>query len=158
MNTDVTWQTGSSSSEATLKIAGQLGLNCRGGEVFLLKSDLGGGKTTFVKGLAKGLGSSDQVGSPTYTINRVYACAQGRELQHFDFYRLNEAGIVENELAEVINEPKTITAIEWGDIVEDGLPPKRVTITLERQASGEEARLVTFSYPEELEYIFKGIR
>ncbi len=123
--------------------------------MFLLKSDLGGGKTTFVKGLALGLGSQDHVGSPTYTINRVYMCANGLTLQHFDFYRLNEAGIVANELSEVIDEPNTVTAIEWGDIVEAGLSARRVSITLERQASGEDTRIIRCTYPKEFSYLFK---
>lgn len=158
MNTAQTWQVESTNSDITSSIAEKLGSNCRGGEVFLLKSDLGGGKTTFVKGLAKGLGSSDHVGSPTYTINRLYACANGIELQHFDFYRLNEAGIVANELAEVINDPHTVTAIEWGDIVETGLPEKCIRITIERQAGAEDDRCITFGYTEDYTYLFKGLK
>jgi tRNA threonylcarbamoyladenosine biosynthesis protein TsaE len=128
---------------------------CRGGEVFLLVSDLGGGKTTFVKGLAHGLGSTDHVGSPTFTINRTYNCANGRTLQHFDFYRLNDAGIVANELAEYIDDRQVVVAIEWGDIVSNSLPTKLVRIRLDRLASNEDMRTISFSYPSELRYLFE---
>lgn len=122
----------------------------------MLKSDLGGGKTTFVKGLAKGLGSTDHVGSPTYTINRVYKCANGLELQHFDFYRLHDAGIVAHELREVINEPDIVVAIEWGDIVSGSLPENRIDVTIKRRANAEEDRVISFGYPPAYEYLFKG--
>jgi tRNA threonylcarbamoyladenosine biosynthesis protein TsaE len=124
----------------------------------LLKSDIGGGKTTFVKGLAKGLGSTDQVGSPTYTINRVYKCANGLELQHFDFYRLQDAGIVAHELAEFIGEPNTIIAIEWGDIVTNTLPQERIEITIERLATSEEARHISINSPQAFSYLIKDTK
>ena len=157
MNTAKTWQTASSKSDDTFAIGEQLGLNCHGGEIFVLSSDLGGGKTTFTKGLAKGMGSTDSVGSPTFTINRVYKAAHGLTLQHFDFYRLNDAGIVAHELAEFVNDPQTVVVIEWGDVVSDVLPENRIAITFTRLASSEDAREITAQYPTELAYIFEGL-
>lgn len=121
--------------------------------MFLLASDLGGGKTTFTKGLAKGLGSHDVVGSPTFTVNRVYNCRDGIKLYHFDFYRLSEGGMVAYELAEYLNDPMAVIVIEWGDVVSEALPEQRVTIQIERTSEGEDARLVHVSYPDSLAYI-----
>lgn len=133
------------------------GQKCRGGEVFLLASDLGGGKTTFTKGLARGLGSEDVVSSPTFTVNRVYDCRDGMKLYHFDFYRLNEGGMVAHELAEYLGDDKAVIVIEWGDVVSDSLPEKRVTIQIERTKEGEDVRLIKAAIPNELRYLTEGL-
>ncbi len=124
MNTAQTWATNSTSSGATEALAGKLAANCKGGEVIELASDLGGGKTTFVRGLARGLGSIDRVSSPTFKISNEYAVppAPGRTLRtliHFDFYRLSEAGVVAQELAEVLGDPTIVVVIEWSGVVQD---------------------------------------
>jgi tRNA threonylcarbamoyladenosine biosynthesis protein TsaE len=105
--------------------------------VIELMSDLGGGKTTFVRGLARGIGSQDQVTSPTFTISHVY---KGSELTlyHFDFYRLIEPGVMRDELAETLQDSQAVTVIEWGNIVHDVLPDDRLTITI--TATGETSR------------------
>lgn len=126
---------------------------CRGGEVFVFGSDLGGGKTTCVKGLVKGLGSQDTVTSPSFTINQVYAGRDDVQIHHFDFYRLNQAGVVAYEIAEVLDDPKAVVVIEWADIIEDVLPPRRVLITIERLASAENDRLITVKLPKSLDYL-----
>jgi tRNA threonylcarbamoyladenosine biosynthesis protein TsaE len=129
----------------------------KGGEVIELVSDLGGGKTTFVRGLTEGLGSSDHVASPTFTISRQYKTADQRNLTlyHFDFYRLDEPGIVAAELAEVIDDPQAIVAIEWASIVHDVLPKDHVTLTL--KSVGETTRDITFEYPSSLAYLFEEL-
>lgn len=158
MNTVRTWQTESSSSNATYELGERLGSVCRGGEVFLIVSDLGGGKTTFTKGLAKGLGSSENVTSPTYTISRVYKCRDGLFLHHFDFYRLQEGGMVAHDLSEIINEPEAVVAIEWGDVVRNVVPDKAVVVTINRTADHDDHRLISFSYPPESAYIMDGVK
>jgi tRNA threonylcarbamoyladenosine biosynthesis protein TsaE len=155
MNTTKTVQIESLKPSDTFSAGKRLGQKCKGGEIFILSSDLGGGKTTFVKGLASGLGCIDQVGSPTYTINRVYSCAHNIELQHFDFYRLHDAGIVAHELSEIIHETGTVIAIEWGDIVTDILPSDRVELTIERKAEHEESRHITVTYTDLFAYLFE---
>ncbi len=118
-------------------------------------SDLGGGKTTFVRGLAKGAGSADKVASPTFTINKVYDTSKF-EIQHFDFYRLHEPGIIADELAEVTGDPKTVVVVEWADVVQHVLPAKRLTITL--QLTPEGTRDMIFKGPESLKYLVEGIQ
>ena len=146
----LSWQTISNSPEITETIGQELGTRLRGGEVIELVSDLGGGKTTFVRGIARGLGSHDAVASPTFTISRQYRTGE-LTLYHFDFYRLSEPGIVAAELTEVINDPKAIVVIEWGEIVENVLPVDRLTVTF--QSTGETIRQLIFNYPRKLNYL-----
>lgn len=107
----------------------KLGEQLKGGDVVELVSDLGGGKTVLVRGLAEGIGSSDQVMSPTFTISRIYT-GDDIELHHFDFYRLEEPGIMSAELTESIDNIHAAVAIEWSDAVEDILPSDRLQIRL----------------------------
>lgn len=113
----------------TRQFAEKIGRLLRGGETIELVGDVGAGKTTFVKGLAQGLQIDEDVQSPSFTISRVYEARDGLQLAHYDFYRLNDAGIMANELAEAMQDPTTITVIEWADIVEGVLPGDRLTIT-----------------------------
>lgn len=128
-----------------------IGRAVRGGEVIELLSDLGGGKTTFVHGLARGMGSVDKVASPTFTISREYSAGR-LTLYHFDFYRLTEAGIVGDELNEVVGDLDAVVAIEWGEIVENVLPEARLTLRI--VATGETERQLILTYPPELAYLF----
>lgn len=129
-----------------------MGGRLRGGEVLVLASDLGGGKTTFVRGLARGMGSGDHVASPTFTISREYH-AEKLTLYHFDFYRLSEPGVVAAELEEFVHDPNAVVAIEWGDIVTDVLPEERIFINISR--TGETSRLLEISAPASLIYLFQ---
>jgi tRNA threonylcarbamoyladenosine biosynthesis protein TsaE len=113
----------------TRQFAEKLGRLLKGGETIELVGDVGAGKTTFVKGLARGLEIDEDVQSPSFTISRVYDARDGLQLAHYDFYRLSDAGIMANELAEVTHDPATITVIEWANIVEGVLPADRLTIT-----------------------------
>jgi len=125
--------------------------------VLELVSDLGGGKTTFTRGLVRGTGSHEKVGSPTFTLGREYT-APHFTVSHFDFYRLHEAGIVANELAEVAGDPSYVTIVEWGDIVHDVLPAQRLAVRLLQGAEGENARRLVFEYPNELGYLLEELR
>jgi tRNA threonylcarbamoyladenosine biosynthesis protein TsaE len=116
-------------NEAETRVLGEkLGRLLKGGEVIELVGDVGAGKTTFVKGLAKGLAVHETVQSPSFTISRVYDARDGLLLAHYDFYRLSDAGIMADELAETTQDSTSITVIEWADIVEGVLPTKRLRI------------------------------
>lgn len=116
-------------SEAeTMNLAASIGAQLKGGEVLQLVGDVGAGKTTFVKGLAKGLSIDDEVQSPSFTISRVYDGRNNLQLVHYDFYRLTDAGIMADEVAEMVNDPQTVTVIEWADIVEGVLPSDHFTL------------------------------
>lgn len=118
-------------------------------------SDLGGGKTTFVRGLAKGIGSVDKVASPSFTIKREYY-TEDLAIHHFDFHRLHEPGEILHDLAEVINEPSNIVVVEWADKVQGVLPAKRITVTI--KPTGETTRQYSFKYPNQLAYIFEDVK
>lgn len=152
MSTEQTWQTTSTSSDDTLELAAAIGRKLRGGEVIELVSDLGGGKTTFVRGMAQGLGSTDTVRSPSFTIGNQYR-GKGLTLYHFDFYRLQEAGIMREEVLEILSNPKAVVAVEWAEVIEAVLPLARLQVSI--KATGDDSRELLFSYPEKLEYLLK---
>lgn len=108
----------------------KIGQVAHGGTVIELIGDVGAGKTTLTKGIAAGLGITEAVQSPTFTISRQYEVRDGLLLAHYDFYRLEDAGIMSEELAEVIDSAQVITVIEWSNAVKDILPADRLTITL----------------------------
>ncbi len=118
-----------------------IGAALRGGEVLELIGDVGAGKTTLTKGLAEGLAISEPVQSPTFTISRVYAARDGLHLHHYDFYRLGEAGIMAEDVNEVMHDPAAVTVIEWSGAVSDVLPTDRLQISI--QATDENERNVT---------------
>ena len=155
MNTDEIWQTQSKSPNETELLGEKIGQRLRGGETIELVSDLGGGKTTFVRGLAKGLGSADKVASPSFTIKREYY-AEDLSLHHFDFHRLHEPGEILHDLAEVINQPCNVVVVEWADIVQGVLPTKRLTVTI--KTTGETTRQLTFKIPPQLSYTLEDAR
>jgi tRNA threonylcarbamoyladenosine biosynthesis protein TsaE len=154
MNTGTIWQIESTSSKQTEQLAEALGRALRGGETIELVSDLGGGKTTFTRGLARGAGSKDRVGSPTFTLSREYQ-APRFIIAHFDFYRLGEAGIMGDELSELIGDPGYVTVVEWGDIVHDVLPKQRLTVQITQ--TGDERRQIVMSSPLQLAYLLEEV-
>ncbi len=126
----------------------QVGALLRGGETIELVGDVGAGKTTFVKGLAQGLGVEEDVQSPSFTISRVYDGREGIILAHYDFYRLGEAGILSEDLHESIADSVVVTVIEWAGIVNDVLPTDRIRIEI--RSSSETERELVISAPKEL--------
>lgn len=131
------------SGDAMKLLGGRLGAAVTGGEVIELVGDIGAGKTTFTKGLALALGVTEDVQSPTFTISRVYESSRGVRLAHYDFYRLNEAGIMRAELEESVQDMATVTVIEWAEVVADVLPADSIQVAI--VASGETSRTVTIT-------------
>lgn len=118
-------------NEAATQTFGQrLGGLLRGGEVIELIGDVGAGKTTLVRGIAKGMGVDETVQSPSFTINRVYDAADGKLLVHYDFYRLENAGIMADELADTLQDKKAVIIIEWASAVAHVLPDDHLSIAI----------------------------
>lgn len=117
--------------ENEMKLFGKaIGDLLHGGEIIELIGDVGSGKTTLTKGIAVGLGVNDYVQSPSFTINRVYQGRDDLTLAHYDFYRLESAGIMANELQETVGDKNVVTVIEWAGVVEGVLPDDRLSIQI----------------------------
>ena len=99
-------------------------------KVIELVGDVGAGKTTFTRGLAKGLGIKEAVTSPSFTISKTYALADGGNLVHYDFYRLSDPGLMVDDLEENLNNPQNIVVIEWGESISSILPKKHLKIEI----------------------------
>lgn len=99
------------------------------------------------------MGSTDIVRSPSFTLSNQYN-AGDKTLYHFDFYRLEEPGIMRQELAELLADPLAVVAVEWANIVEDILPTDRLSIKINVEA--ENSRIIICEYTENLEYLIPG--
>lgn len=97
--------------------------------VIELIGDVGAGKTTFVRGLAEGLGVTEPVTSPSFTISKSYVFADGI-LIHYDFYRLPDPGLMQDDLEESIITPNAVVVVEWADSVEQILPQDCIRIQI----------------------------
>ncbi len=117
-----------------------VGRQLKGGEVLVLVGDVGSGKTTFVKGLALGLDITETVQSPSFTISRTYQARDSLTLFHYDFYRLQEAGIMAEELQEKLNDPQAIVVMEWADIVDEFFPKNKAVLRF--VATADDQRLI----------------
>lgn len=95
-----------------------------------LVGDVGAGKTTLVKGLVGQLNSEIDVTSPSFVINNRYQINSDYLISHFDFYRLAEIGIDDQQLAEDLVDSFTSVVIEWGDTVQKVLPVNRLTVKI----------------------------
>ena len=118
-----------------------IGWSVSGGEVLELVGDIGAGKTTLTKGIARALGINEPVQSPTFTISRVYDSPKGLRLAHYDFYRLSEAGIMGDEIREAMDDDSAVV-VEWAGAVDDDLPKDRLVVKI--TTISEEERLVEF--------------
>ena len=128
MNTDQRLHLLSRSYEQSLALGHKLGEVLQLGDVLEFVGDLGGGKTTFIKGIAAGLGIEQTVTSPTYNIQRSYKIPGGGILEHYDLYRLGEDEILLEEMREVIADGDTIICVEWADHFREHLIADRFVV------------------------------
>ncbi len=130
------------SAEETFAIGKELGMAAGPGEVFCLSGDLGVGKTVFTKGFAAGLGISEPVSSPTFTIVQEY---QGRiPFYHFDVYRIADP----EEMYEIGYEDyvygQGACMIEWAELIEELIPENAMRIVIEKNPEkGTQYRKIT---------------
>ncbi len=106
----------------------------KGAVVVGLIGDLGGGKTTFIKGFAKGLGVKEKILSPTFVVMRRFEIDDLRfkNFYHFDCYRIkNPKEILELNFKEIISYPKNIVCLEWADRIKKNVPKETVLIRFE---------------------------
>ena len=136
------------SSKETEKAGWALARLLQGGEVILLRGNLGAGKTTFVKGLAEGLGVRANITSPTFVLMKVYETKKGavRQFVHVDCYRIPGTELTQIGLGDYFNQPDTVTAIEWSERMRQK-PKDALTVTLEHGKKTLERR-ITVSGPK----------
>ena len=97
-----------------------------------LTGELGGGKTTFIKGLAKGLGIKAKILSPSFVIYRRYKTKKGGNFYHFDCYRTKgEKELLALDFKDVISDPTSIVAIEWAGRIKKIMPRDTLWINFE---------------------------
>ena len=118
-------------SDEEMKLLGtSLGRLLRGGEIIELIGDVGTGKTTLTKGIGQGLGINEDIQSPSFTISRVYKARDNMTLYHYDFYRLDDAGVMAYEFEESATDTKGVTVVEWAESVSQVLPESRCQVTI----------------------------
>ena len=129
----------------TFEFGRKIGQEAKPGDVYTLIGDLGAGKALFTQGVAAGLGITEPVNSPTFTILQVYE--EGRlPLYHFDVYRIGD----ESEMDEIGFDDYVygdgVCFIEWADIIKGIIPRRHTRISIERnQDRGYDYRLITIT-------------
>ena len=131
------------SPEETYELGKKIGQQARPGQVYTLTGDLGVGKTVFTQGVAAGLGITEPVSSPTFTIVQIYE--EGRlTFYHFDVYRIGDIEEMEEIGYDDYFFGEGICLIEWAELIEEILPKDRISITIEKNlAQGFDYRRIT---------------
>lgn len=131
------------SPEETYELGKKIGQQARPGQVYTLTGDMGVGKTVFTQGVAAGLGITEPVSSPTFTIVQIYE--EGRlPFYHFDVYRIGDIEEMEEIGYDDYFFGEGICLIEWAELIEEILPKDRISITIEKNlAQGFDYRRIT---------------
>lgn len=117
--------------EETFDLGVRIGKESRPGQVYTLIGDLGVGKTVFTQGVAKGLGITEPVNSPTFTIVQVYE--EGRmPFYHFDVYRIGDVEEMDEIGYEDYFYGEGLCLIEWANLIQEILPEHYTEITIEK--------------------------
>lgn len=137
------------SETATVKLGFTLGKNIFFPALIALTGDLGSGKTTFTRGIAKGMGIEASVKSPTFVIINEYEGE--RPLYHFDFYRLDNVEQLEDlGYQEYFYIAHGVVVIEWAEKIISILPPERLEVKIELESSN--TRKITLIARENKKY------
>ncbi len=134
--------------EDTFSLGQKIGKEAKPGSVYTLVGDLGVGKTVFTQGLADGLGITEPVNSPTFTIVQVYE--EGRiPFYHFDVYRIGDISEMDEVGYEEYVYGEGVSLIEWANLIEDILPECYTQITIEKDLEkGFDYRKITIEEKE----------
>ena len=133
------------SYEDTYRLGQQMAQEAVPGQVICLTGDLGTGKTVFTQGVAAGLGITEPVNSPTFTIVQVYT--QGRlPFYHFDVYRISDIDEMYEIGCEEYFYGEGVCFVEWAQLIREMIPENAVTITIEKDLEkGFDYRKITIS-------------
>ena len=129
--------------EETFEVGRTIGMNAKPGQIYTLTGDLGVGKTVFTQGVAAGLGITEPVNSPTFTIIQEYEAGR-LPFYHFDVYRIGDLEEMEEIGYDDYFFGQGICLIEWAELIEEILPEKRIEVTIEKDLEkGFEYRKIT---------------
>jgi len=119
------------SESETFETGKKMGAKATAGQIIALNGDLGVGKTVFTKGLAEGLGITEPISSPTFTIVQIYE--EGRlPLYHFDVYRIGDIEEMEEIGYEDCFFGEGVCLIEWAELIEELMPENTIWIKIEK--------------------------
>ena len=137
------------SEKETFELGKKIGENAKAGQIYTLTGDLGVGKTVFTQGLAAGLGITEPVNSPTFTIVQMYE--DGRlPFYHFDVYRIGDIEEMEEIGYDDYFFGNGVCMIEWAELIEELIPENSIHVTIEKDLEkGFDYRKITISDPEE---------
>ena len=141
------------SAEETAALGEKLGREAKPGDVCTLMGDLGVGKTVLTQGIAKGLGITEPVNSPTFTIVQQYDSGR-MPLYHFDVYRIGDIEEMEEIGYDDYFYGNGICLIEWANLIEEILPEQIIEITIEKNLEkGFDYRKITVTgLPEQIKW------
>lgn len=131
------------SEKETFQVGKALGEKAEKGQIYTLTGDLGVGKTVFTKGLADGLGITEPISSPTFTIVQIYESGK-LPLYHFDVYRIGDVEEMEEIGYEDYFYGEGVCLIEWANLIGEILPEGIIPVTIEKDLEkGFDYRLIT---------------
>ena len=135
--------------EETFEVGRKIGMNAKPGQIYTLTGDLGVGKTVFTQGVAAGLGITEPVNSPTFTIIQEYE--DGRlPFYHFDVYRIGDIEEMDEIGYEDYFYGDGLCMIEWANLIEEILPERRSEVTIEKDLEmGFDYRRITIREHQE---------
>ena len=140
----------SHSDEETERLGRALAAILPFGTVVALEGDLGCGKTVLSRGVARGLGITEPVTSPTFTVAQEYSCGDGRYLYHLDMYRISdENAALAFGIDEYLFQPRAITLVEWPGQIAGLLDDPRLRTIQFTHRGPEERQLDFLNWPEE---------
>jgi len=132
------------SAGETEKLGFDIGKNAASGDVIAVTGELGTGKTALTRGIAEGMGITEDITSPTFSLMEIH---EGEKiLYHFDLYRIEDDREFNNLCFEEYWENNGVSVIEWAERAGNRLPDRRVDINIEYISSSE--RRITVEYPD----------
>lgn len=136
------------SAQDTFRAGEEIGKQAKPGQIYTLNGDLGVGKTVFTQGIAQGLGITEPVNSPTFTIVQVYE--EGRlPLYHFDVYRIGDVEEMDEIGYEDYFYGEGVCLIEWAELIQEILPDNIISVTIEKDLEkGFDYRKITITETE----------
>ena len=133
------------SEKESFELGKKIGETAKAGQIYTLTGDLGVGKTVFTEGLAAGLGITEPVNSPTFTIVQIYE--EGRmPFYHFDVYRIGDVEEMDEIGYEDCFYGEGVCLIEWAELIEEILPEHVIAVTIEKDLEqGFDYRKITLT-------------